>query len=248
MRYQKKILLPLLQLSKRCEIVALDQLVEKTKLPQTDIEEYIHEELSNIAKINGTQIYLNKNNKMSLVEKAILSGLPLKTIIESLHWREFETFCLVVFEYHNFKTIQNFHYSYKKKRYEIDVIAMQAPLIFAIDAKHWKSGHSSILKKMVKNQVERVKILGKALRQDEFRRKLPLHGWYNAKLIPMIVTSKTYEITIYQKVPIIPFFKLNQFITDYHSYSELILHLPTHFSFHSNPSSKTILTYFTKSP
>jgi hypothetical protein len=185
---------------------------------------------------------------MSLAIKAISSGIGMDEIIKTLHWREFENFCLIVFDYHNFRTVQNFYYSYHKKRHEIDVLAMQKPLLFAIDAKKWNTGRSSALKPMVKNQIARAKALGNALRQPKMRQKLPLAGWRNAEIIPMIVTSKAYEIKIFQEVPIIPFFKLNQFLTDYHRYREMILHLSTNFFARRTRLSKSNLENFMKVP
>ncbi len=248
MLHSNNLILQLLHLSKDAEGIPLQAIVSKTKLTPQTILQNLKTEFNDMVEIKHETVSIPKDKKMRLVIKAISSGIGMDRIIETLHWREFENFCLIVFDYHNFRTVQNFYYSYRKKRHEIDVLAMQEPLLFAIDAKKWNTGRSSALKPMVKNQIARAKALGKALRQPKIRQKLPLVGWRNAEIIPMIVTSKAYEIKIFQEVPIIPFFKLNQFLTDYHRYREMILHLSANFFARRTRPSKNTLTHFMKVP
>lgn len=224
MNVPQNILLPLLQLSKEGETISLEQLVEQTKIPSNQLKQKLIDKLDGFIDVQGDMIHISKIKKMVLVEKAIHSGIGIQDIIETLHWREFEAFCLMVFDYNDFQTIQNFHFSHNKKRFEIDVVAIKEPLVFAIDAKKWKTGSGGALKTMVQNQSIRVKSLASALRTIKIRQKLPIKQWKQVLLIPMLVTSKTYEIQIFQKIPVLPFFKLNQFINEYHRYAESIQH------------------------
>lgn len=221
----KNLILDLLQMSKDQEEIAIDKIVQHRRIPLQRLNRLIqglNHELDGIIEIGEDSIYIPKKEKMKLVNKAISSGISLEQVIETLHWKEFESFCLMVLDHHEFSAIHNYYFSFRKKRYEIDVIGMKKPLIFAIDAKKWKTGQASALKVVVKNQINRVRAFSKSLFKSKTRQKLNLSNWKQAKIIPIIVTSKMYEIKIFERIPIIPFFKLNGFITDYHRYSQMI--------------------------
>ncbi len=218
----RDLLLNLLRMSKDCNEVTAEQLSQCTKVPPHIVLRNLNEALEGSIEIMGDSIHIPKEKKMDVVTKAISLGIGLDEIIETLHWRDFENFCLMVFDCNNFHTFHNFHFSYNKKRYEIDIIGLQNPLLFAIDAKKWKTGHSGALKTMVTNQRDRAKAFAKALQNRTLRQKLNLNHWKQLTIIPMLVTSKFYEIKLFQRVPIVPFFKLNQFINDYPQYMPLI--------------------------
>ena len=220
-------------MSKNQEEVAIEKLAEQIKLSPQKVFSILHDlnaEMDGLIKIDAKFIHITKNAKKNLIHKAINAGITLEQIIESLHWREFESFCLLVFDYNEYHTYQNFYFTQNKKRYEIDVVAIQQPFIFAVDAKKWKTGHSGALKTMVNNQNQRVKDFATSLHNRKIREKLALMNWKHAKIIPMIITSKMYEIKIFQKIPILPFFKLNQFLIEYHRYLGMIQQFPVNFN------------------
>ncbi len=243
----KKVILSLLQLSKETEYVALEKLAAKTQLSIQELLELLDGPLKKDIEKNSSIIHITKDNRINLINKAIDARIDLDHLVETLHWREFEKICLIVFEYHDFYTIPNFRFSLKKRRFEIDVVSLRTPLIFAIDAKKWKSGRSSGLKPMVKNHIQRVTYFANALKNQDIRKKLLISQWQQAIVIPLIVTSRTYDIQIFQKVPIIPFFRLNQFINDYSVYLDLIFHLPINLSAKKSWDSKNTLSYYFKS-
>lgn len=237
---RKTLLLDLLKLSKEKEEIALDELLLRSHFSLQNLQKCLrrmNENFGGILKLDTDFVHIPKPAKMMLVREAIELGISLDQIIETLHWREFENFCLMVLDHHDFSTVQNFHFTLIKKRWEIDVIGMKDQLIFAIDAKKWKTGHAGALKTMVKNQINRVKDFSKAITRRKYRQKLNLYNWKKARVIPMLVTSKMYEIKIFKYMPIVPFFKLNEFLTDFHRYSELVLHFPVDFS-----SQKTLVS------
>ena len=241
----KNFILDLLQMSKEQEEIAIESLVKQTKLsPQNvfKIIQNLNEELTGFMEIEKNLITIPKKSKMKLVKKALSLGISLGQIIPMLHWKEFENFCFIVLDHHEFFCIQNYYFTHHKKRYEIDVIGIKKPLIFAIDAKKWKTGHASALKTMVKNQIRRVKAFSKSIMKRSVRDKLNLTNWQNAKIIPMIVTSKMYEIKIFEHVPILPFFKLNKFLNEYHRYSEMILQFPVNLSAQKTLHTKKVRT------
>ena len=225
----KNILHDILQLSKDNEEVSIERIAEQNGLSNQQVFNTVtslNEDTDTKLILDEDTIHIPKKNKTQLIIKAIESGIDLDQIIDSLHWSDFENFCLTVFDFHEFRTFQNFHFTQNKNRFEIDVVSIREPLVFAVDAKKWKTGHAGALKTVVKKQTERIKFLSEYLQKPLNRQKLQLNNALNLRLIPLIVTSKMYEIQIFHGVPIIPFFKLNGFITEIHRFLGLLKQFP----------------------
>jgi hypothetical protein len=217
----KNFILNLLQMSKDHEEVALSNIAAKNNIKSEQVYKLLHslnEEADAKLEFNTNTIHIPQKLKAPLILKAIESGIDLDQIIELLHWRDFESFCLMVFEYHEFKNIQNCHFTQNRKRYEVDVVTVKEPLIFAIDAKKWKTGHAGALKTVVENHLNRIKDFSQYLAKPLNRQKFQLKTAPALRIIPLIITSKMYELQIFHGVPIIPFFKLNGFITELHTF------------------------------
>lgn len=217
----KNFILNLLQMSKDHEEIALSGIAEKSNLKSEQVYKLLYslnEETGAKLELDASTIHIPQKFKTPLILKAIESGIDLDQIIELLHWRDFESFCLMVFEYYEFTNIQNCHFTQNRKRYEIDVVTVKEPLIFAIDAKKWKTGHAGALKTVVENHLNRIKDFSQYLANPLNRQKFQLKNSPDLRIIPLIITSKTYEIQIFHGVPIIPFFKLNGFIAEIHTF------------------------------
>ncbi|WXG40218.1 MAG: NERD domain-containing protein [Candidatus Freyarchaeum deiterrae] len=149
--------------------------------------------------------------QISLV--ALEYGADVEEVCKLLSWKEFEAFSKSVLEKNNYFCIQNFRFKHNQKRYEIDVVGFKKPLILCIDSKHYKkSGRSNVLRTYCKKQIERIEALSKVL--PEMVSKLRLIEWKEAKIIPLIVTLLAEDIDFSEGVPVIPFFKLNNFIVE----------------------------------
>lgn len=208
-------------MSKDHEEITLESIAERSNLTTEQIYNLLssfNDETDAKLELNETAIHIPLKFKTPLIIKAMESGIDLDQIIEMLHWRDFERFCLMVFEYHEFKNNQNFHFTQNRKRYEIDVVTVREPLIFALDAKQWKTGHAGALKTVVENHSNRIKAFSQYLAKPLNRQKIQLKNSPDLRIIPLIITSKMYEIQIFHGMPIIPFFKLNGFITEIHNF------------------------------
>ncbi|TFG04210.1 MAG: hypothetical protein EU536_05025 [Promethearchaeota archaeon] len=246
-----RFILDLLRLSKDQEEIALEKLVLDRDLSESivlKLLQHLRGELGAVIQVKDKEVYVPKATKMKLVEKALQESIDLDEIIKTLHWRDFESFCLRVLDYHEFCTTLNLHFSINKKRYEIDVIGIRRQLILAIDAKKWKTGRSSALKVMVRNQIDRCKALAQSLGIPKIRDQLNLTKDNDISIIPMLVTSKMYEIAIFQRVPIVPFFKFNQFLTDFHLYAEAVYKIPSQYTIPRPRVSKPLTEFFKSAP
>ncbi len=154
---------------------------------------------------------LESRLQISLI--ALRYGADIEKVCKLLNWKEFEAFSKNALEKNNYFCIQNFRFQQNKKRYEIDVVGLKKPLILCIDSKHYKkSGKSSVLKIACKKQIERVEAFSRVMPKNIS--KLRIMEWKNANIVPLIVTLLPEEISFFEQVPIVPFFKLNNFVIE----------------------------------
>ena len=80
-----------------------------------------------------------------VILKEIKNGRDIEEILDDVDWKEFEQFCAMVLEEHDWKVQKTFRFKLKK-RYEIDVLARKFNRVLAIDCKHWgvRPGKSTI--------------------------------------------------------------------------------------------------------
>ncbi|MHA1754398.1 MAG: restriction endonuclease [Candidatus Odinarchaeia archaeon] len=161
----------------------------------------------NVLDIN----FKNKDTIINLTVFLIKNGVSIEEISEVLDWVEFEYLVKEILEYHGFDVKVHFRFKKNKKRYEIDLLAERGNLILAIDVKHWspRPGKKTSLKKYVLKQAERVEALISSL--NESKDKL-------VKIIPLLVTWYEEGINFFNKIPIVPISKLNNFLNNLYQY------------------------------
>ena len=143
-------------------------------------------------------------------------GHGVEDLVKNAHWKDFEGIVSEVFSTNGFKTLRNFRFSSNKKRYEIDVIALERPYIIFADCKHWglRIGKGSALKAASLNQLRRAKELIKKL--QEFP-QIDVGSWNEIKAIPLLVTLYEERICQNEGVLIVPIFRLNTFVEEMRS-------------------------------
>jgi hypothetical protein len=172
------------------------------------------------------RINFNLETRLQLSLVALKFGADIERVCKLLSWKEFEAFSRTVLETSNFFCIQNFRFSQNQKRYEIDVVGLKNPLILCVDSKHYKkSGKNHLLRTYCKKQIERAEALSKAL--PKMFLKMGLRGWKEAKIIPLIVTLLAEGVSFSERVPIVPFFKLNSFVMDLQNYLNQVYQIYT---------------------
>ncbi len=220
-------------------------LLKKIRETETlDIEEFRNmvgdPELFNLLTTKGhndpveERITFDLESRLQISLLALKYGADIEKVCKVLNWKEFEAFSKSVLEKNNYLCFQNFRFKHNKKRYEIDVVGLKKPLILCVDSKHYKkSGKSSTLKTACKKQIERVEAYSRVLPKNV--PKLRIREWKNANIIPIIVTLLPEEIGFFKRVPIVPFFKLNNFII------ELQAHISEIFQIHTKLPEYTLL-------
>ncbi|MEM3365284.1 MAG: restriction endonuclease [Candidatus Methanomethyliaceae archaeon] len=148
---------------------------------------------------------------MKEIEFKLRRGEPFEEILRKAGWKDFEELTSAIMTEAGFLTFRNFRFSSKRKKYEIDVIAMENPRIILADCKRWnlRRGKASALKTSALRQLSRsLEFLGKI---QEFK-PLNVGNWKTVIIIPIIVTLYEERIVEYEKVLIVPLFKMVSFL------------------------------------
>jgi Holliday junction resolvase-like predicted endonuclease len=138
----------------------------------------------------------------------------IEHVLQDLDWREFENTIAEIFSINGFKIEQNFRFK-TKKRYEIDVVAIRANMVFCVDCKQWRGGRykKSGLKRAIIMQKERVEELeGFIIDDTDMKRNL---GIDKQCIYPLIVTLFEENLIEFENCFIVPAWKLNSFLLDF---------------------------------
>src|SRR5512136_2453837 len=90
-------------------------------------------------------------------------GVSFEEATKNLGWQDFEGVVSDAFEASGFRTLRNVRFSHRKKRNEVDVVALERPRLVAVDCKHWglRAGKGSALRAASLAQLNRAVNLGK---------------------------------------------------------------------------------------
>ena len=129
-----------------------------------------------------------------------------------------------VLEHNSFQCTKRLRFKHDNW-WEIDVVGGKKPIILCVDAKHWslRPGKSAAIKRLTDKHIDRVKAFAQVL--SILKTKLGFLEWEKATLIPVIVTLFQEAIGSHQSVPVVPFFKFNEFIQELSIYMDQILNL-----------------------
>ena len=93
-----------------------------------------------LIEFDGEKIELSSNQRVKLGLYAINQGTDVESICKVLEWKEFENFTAQVFEKNGFQVKKNFRFKAAQRRWEIDVVAYNDPIIVCVDCKRWRRG------------------------------------------------------------------------------------------------------------
>lgn len=156
---------------------------------------------------------VGESERIDEILERVRNGAPIEDLAAGLHWKDFEGFTARVFSENGFLVKRNLRFTSKRRRYEIDVVAVQKPRVFLVDCKHWgmRGGKSNGILRAAERQW---------LRREEFDAKLPLllaeetSEWRSAITIPLLVTLFQEGLSELSGTYIVPVFKLNSFIDE----------------------------------
>jgi Holliday junction resolvase-like predicted endonuclease len=213
----KELLVAMALLKGEKESIDIGNLSEKLNTPEDLVLEII-ERLEESAGITGTRrdtaiLFPCGEDRLKLAIAAVTLGATVEESGSMLSWREFESFCAKVLEENGYLCTQEFRFkSIRRKRFECDILAARKPLILMADCKHY-AGRVKGLRAVVKKQMERVTALTKNV--PAIIRSMPgIVDWSEGVVLPVIITLFPENTSMIDDVPVVPGFKLNQFIQE----------------------------------
>lgn len=168
----------------------------------------------------GFQITVETRLRLALL--ALRGTATVYEVSRYLDWREFETLITRVFEENDFITFQNYRFTIRTQRNEIDIVAIKTSLAIAADAKHYSTTGRGSIKQSIVAQKNRAERLALHISEDL---KCLLRGEGVTEIIPIIITWLEERIRIHDAVAIIPIFKLNRFLISLDLYKNQLYHV-----------------------
>ncbi len=225
MAVQRQIIVSLLRLTKqgpfRKELLGKDARVPMGIVDETLgklCQDGLCQQRKDVVEATPTQ-------RVKVAVRAIQLGADFERVGSFLQWKEFENLTAESFKANNYDVTRNFHFTQAGKRWEIDLVASNKPLVICVDCKHWHHGWSkTAVAKTVEMQTKRTKALADAF--PIVCEKIRLETWKDALFIPTVLSLIQGPFKFYNKVPVVPVLKLQTFLNELPAHT----HLLTHFS------------------
>jgi len=163
-----------------------------------------------LVSVSNGFLRMDSRQRMMLAEQMIHNGGDPKKIARLLAWREFEDFTEHTFSANGFHTVKHFVFKSKTGRREIDILAWNDTLTFAVDCKHWLRGLSiGRMREAAGAQIERVVSLAN---QPDLLKRLNVDHAERRSIIPVILALGDLRERIVEGVPVVSVSKLLSFI------------------------------------
>lgn len=219
----RQILKALLYLYTHKELaIPLSELSAILKIPRSVILKYARDiEEKGLIELRDELIF-PKVTRLELAYATIALGADIEEISEILDWREFEGLTARCLEVNAFEIIEHFIFKANRRKYEVDIVGLHEPLILLIDCKHWGVSRSKRwkLKKAVETHISRAEAFADNLMH--MTSLLGIKEWREAIIIPILVTLHQELVIMYNQVPLVPVYKLNNFLQDLWSWLDCI--------------------------
>jgi Holliday junction resolvase-like predicted endonuclease len=171
----------------------------------------------------GPFIVVDSINRLKLAVQAINLGADPERVSGFLQWKEFEAISALILERNGYVAARNLRFKHDGRRWEIDVVAYRKPLVICADCKHWHHGiNPSTLRSVVREQVERARALAECLQDSTI--KIGCSSWNSAKAIPAVFSLTANGIKLFENVPVVSIFQLQDFLDQLPAYADSLEH------------------------
>lgn len=163
--------------------------------------------------------------RIELAVFAIKLGADFERVSKSLGWLEFEELVARVFRENGYNTKSRYRFKAEGRRWEIDVLATSYPYIVCAECKHYTSGMgNSTARNIIETHIEKTEVMSKHI--GDIAKKIGVHNWKNAILVPITLTLSPTKMNIYRRVPSVSVFMLPSFLSEFTGYLERMIHYP----------------------
>lgn len=154
-----------------------------------------------------------------------LEEVPLKDMVLTLNWREYEDFCARVLENYGYETVRNLRFRVGVFVREIDVVAWRRNLVLLVECKRWsrRSSREKELRSAVSELRKRAELFTTWL---QYTRRLPLSG--EVTVVPVLTTVHEGRTLVHEGVPIVPLHSFPYFLTEFEQYLDVLFTLKTY--------------------
>jgi len=173
--------------------------------------------------LDGDAVRLSKEQRVRLAVRAVELGADFQTVSGSLGWLEFEELVAYVFEENGFAVQRRYRFQAEGRRWEMDVLASRYPYILCAECKHYTRGiGNSIARNIVETHLEKTEVFSRHLPGQA--KKIGVHRWRDAVVIPITLTLSPTKMRIYRRMPSVSVLALTSFLASFEGYLERIAH------------------------
>jgi len=174
-----------------------------------------------IIHLTEETVETSPNQRINITLKALELGADIQKMCSSLRWQDFEKIAATAFEANNFCVKERVRFAWANRRWEIDILGCNKPMIVCADCKHWHRGWGpSAIAKAAEGQIERTKALTETLHcTSAMFERLGLANWKQATLIPLVLSLVPSSFKFYKKMPIVPILQLQNFLSELPAYT-----------------------------
>ena len=173
--------------------------------------------------LDGDAVRLSKEQRVRLAVRAVELGADFQTVSGSLGWLEFEELVAYVFEENVFTVQRRYRFQAEGRRWEMDVLASRYPYILCAECKHYTRGiGNSTARNIVETHLEKTEVFSRHLPGQA--KKIGVHRWRDAVVIPITLTLSPTKMRIYRRMPSVSVLALTSFLASFEGYLERIAH------------------------
>jgi Holliday junction resolvase-like predicted endonuclease len=219
---EKNIYEKLLSLTLDDNSTTLDVIKKECKITNESLENILSglQSMKLISR-NGNEVKIKIDQRLKLAIKLVEFGGDLRNISNSLDWLEFEEFAGSVFQENGFNVLKRFQA--EGRRWEIDVLATSYPYIICAECKHWTSGMgNSAARSIVEIHLEKIKVFSEHIK--DLSRRINVHRWNFALIIPVTLTLSPTRMKLYRRMPSVSVHALPNFLDEFSGYLERLVH------------------------
>jgi hypothetical protein len=176
-------------------------------------------------EIKDDTLVSSVEQRIELAVYAIKLGADFEKVSKSLGWLEFEELVARVFRENGYNTKSRYRFKAEGRRWEIDVLATSYPYIVCAECKHYTSGMgNSTARNIIETHIEKTEVLSKHI--GELAKKMGVHKWKDAIMVPITLTLSPTKMNIYRRMPSVSVFMLPSFLSEFPGYLERMIHYP----------------------
>ncbi len=177
---------------------------------------------NNLIEVKGGKVSASLDNRLELAVMAIQLGADPENVSKSLGWLEFEELVARVFRENGYNTKSRYRFKAEGRRWEIDVLATSYPYIICAECKHYTSGMgNSTARNIIETHIEKTEVMSQHI--AEVAKKIGVHKWKNAVLVPITLTLSPTKMNIYRRMPSVSVLTLPSFLSEFQGYLERLV-------------------------